>query len=196
MSQFNAAKAYKEIRKGYIEFLLERTLGPERPGADDKLREYLRAYWNSGDKGKGVFASPVVEALFKYPVCGKTIPQLISEGVLDGRMRSVDDPKRGFIPFGKLGKEDQLYKHQLIAIEKSKHKNIIVASGTGSGKTECFLYSMINNLLQEEKEGKDDLSQPGVRILMIYPMNALVKDQLKRIVEMVNGQQPAISVGM
>jgi hypothetical protein len=55
---------------------------------------------------------------------------------------------------------------------------------------------MINNLLEEEKSGKDDLLQPGVRILMIYPMNALVKDQLQRIVKMVNGRQPAISVGM
>ena len=196
MSQFNAAKAYKEIRKGYIDFLLERTLGPERLGCIDKCREYLRTYWNSGERGKGIFARPVVEALFKYPGCGKTIPQLISEGVLDARMRSTDNPQRGFIPFGKLGEEDQPYEHQLKAIKESKNKNIIVASGTGSGKTECFLYSMINNLLQEERAGKDDLSEPGVRVLMIYPMNALVKDQLQRIVNMVNGQQPAISVGM
>lgn len=196
MSQFNAAKAYKEIRKGYIEFLLERTLGPKRLGCEDKCREYLRTYWNSDEKGKGVFARPVVEALFKYPGCGKTIPQLIEDGTLDARMRSANEPTRGFIPLGQLGEEDQPYEHQLKAIMESKKKNIIVASGTGSGKTECFLYSMINNLLQGEKAGNDDLSQPGVRILMIYPMNALVKDQLQRIVRMVKGQQPAISVGM
>ena len=138
MSQFNATKAYKEIRRGYIDFLLERTLGPKYPGGDDKFRKYLSAYWNSNESGKGVFARPVVEALFKYPNCGKTIDQLILEDVLDERMR-------GFIPKGKLGDEDQLYRHQLRAIEASKSKNIIVASGTGSGKTECFLYSMINN---------------------------------------------------
>ena len=183
---FNAAQAYREVKNGYVDLLLERTLGPAIDGVEDPRRVYLRNYWCSVAPGKGVFAAPVVEALFRYPGCGQTISQLIQQGVLDNRMRE-------FVPFGQLGDSDQLYRHQYDAIVASKSKNIIVASGTGSGKTECFLYSMINNLLQDPNE---DLSQPGVRVLMIYPMNALVKDQLQRIVRMVNGKQPQISVGM
>ena len=194
MAQFNAAKAYHDLRDGYIQFLLERTLGPAIPGEMDPRRDYLRAYWGSQAPGEGVFARPVLEGLFRYPLCGRTVPELIRDGVLSEEMRNLENPReRGFIREGQLGEDDQLYAHQLRAIEASKTKNIIVASGTGSGKTECFLYSIINNLLQDPNE---DLNQPGVRVLMIYPMNALVKDQLQRIVKIVNRQQPVISVGM
>lgn len=192
MSVFNAASAYRALKQQYVSFLVERTIGaypaygPEETDFWNRAKTYLTDLWMSSDPDRGVFSHPVVEAKFAYPLCGKTIPQLIEDKVLAKAMR-------GFVPLGKLGPIDQPYVHQLKAIEASKTKNIIVASGTGSGKTECFLYSMINNLLQDPNE---DLSKPGVRILMIYPMNALVKDQLRRIVEMVAGKSPAISVGM
>ena len=190
MNVFNAAKAYRKLKSDYVSFLIERTIGPFPAYGETTFwhaaKDYLTKLWMSSEPNKGVFAHPVVEAKFSYPLCGSDIPTLIEDKVLAPQMRS-------FIPKGKLGPKDQLYVHQHKAIVASKTKNIIVASGTGSGKTECFLYSMINNLLQDPKE---DLSKPGVRILMIYPMNALVKDQLRRIVEMVNEKEPAISVGM
>ncbi len=190
MNVFNAAKAYRKLKSDYVSFLVERTIGPFPAYGEATFwrtaKDYLTDLWMSSEPNKGVFAHPVVEAKFSYPPCGLDIPKLIEDKVLAPQMRN-------FIPKGKLGPKDQLYVHQHKAIVASKTKNIIVASGTGSGKTECFLYSMINNLLQDPKE---DLSKPGVRILMIYPMNALVKDQLRRIVEMVNQKEPAISVGM
>jgi ATP-dependent helicase YprA (DUF1998 family) len=57
---------------------------------------------------------------------------------------------------------------------------VIVATGTGSGKTECFLYRILDALLREPE---DERQKPGVRALLIYPLNALDNDQLyKRIV--------------
>ena len=50
---------------------------------------------------------------------------------------------------------------------------------------------MLNNLLKSS-----DLSEGGVRVIMIYPMNALVKDQLERIVNMLSVKNPKITVGM
>ena len=73
-----------------------------------------------------------------------------------------------------------LHRHQADALEAivRDDQNVIVATGTGSGKTECFLYPILDSLL---KEG--DLSRPGVRALLVYPLNALANDQLyKRIV--------------
>ena len=50
--------------------------------------------------------------------------------------------------------------------------------GTGSGKTECFLIPIIHHLLHEVEDGELDF---GVRAILIYPMNALANDQMKRL---------------
>lgn len=73
-----------------------------------------------------------------------------------------------------------LHRHQAQALEaviRGQH-NVVIATGTGSGKTECFLYPILDFLLKER-----DLSRPGVRALLVYPLNALANDQLyKRLV--------------
>src|SRR4030042_522362 len=68
-----------------------------------------------------------------------------------------------------------LHHHQeesLIKTCKDK-ESIIVATGTGSGKTEKFLYPLAHSLLENPEP-----NAPGVRCLIIYPMNALANDQL------------------
>ncbi|MGL6196377.1 MAG: DEAD/DEAH box helicase [Thermoguttaceae bacterium] len=73
------------------------------------------------------------------------------------------------------------YQHQADAIEAvlAEHKNIIVTTGTGSGKTECFLLPILGRLLAEAT--RPSFKQPAVRALLLYPMNALVNDQLGRL---------------
>src|SRR3990170_4808747 len=81
-----------------------------------------------------------------------------------------------------------LHQHQseaLQAIVGERH-NVVVATGTGSGKTECFLYPILDALLNETPEER---MRPGVRALLVYPLNALANDQLyKRIVPMFVGR--------
>lgn len=74
-----------------------------------------------------------------------------------------------------------LYSHQEQAIRKAQKdcKNIVVASGTASGKTEAFLYPILFELYQQHLDEK--LSEPGVRALILYPMNALANDQRRRL---------------
>ena len=76
------------------------------------------------------------------------------------------------------------YKHQADALEAFFGKNaddLIVATGTGSGKTETFLYSAIGSLAIEATERSTSFAMPGVRVLLLYPMNALVSDQTSRL---------------
>jgi ATP-dependent helicase YprA (DUF1998 family) len=54
-------------------------------------------------------------------------------------------------------------------------------TGTGSGKTECFLLPILGKLAQEAKKGKEFGNTPAVRAMVLYPMNALVNDQLGRL---------------
>ena len=72
-----------------------------------------------------------------------------------------------------------LYLHQEQAIRKvTAGRNVVVASGTGSGKTESFLLPILNALSAEHARGA---LGPGVRALLLYPMNALANDQIKRL---------------
>ena len=57
-------------------------------------------------------------------------------------------------------------------------KSTIVATGTGSGKTECFLYPLLDHCLRKNK--------PGIKAIIIYPMNALAGDQAKRFASVID----------
>jgi ATP-dependent helicase YprA (DUF1998 family)/Zn finger protein HypA/HybF involved in hydrogenase expression len=76
-----------------------------------------------------------------------------------------------------------MYVHQERAFTEFfvKEKDIVVATGTGSGKTECFLVPMLGTLYSEAVRSPRTFDQPGVRALILYPMNALVNDQLSRL---------------
>lgn len=81
----------------------------------------------------------------------------------------------------------KLYEHQTSAIESIKNgKNLVVCTGTGSGKTESFLIPVINEIIKEKNENGNQY-QKGVRAMLLYPMNALVNDQLKRIRKLLKG---------
>ncbi len=102
---------------------------------------------------------------------GATIRELIADGVMSPLFERFG---QGF----KLSRP--LYVHQEKAVRNAVNgDNMIVTTGTGSGKTECFLMPVVNALLREqEAEGRLD---DGVRAIVIYPMNALIYDQVKRL---------------
>lgn len=73
------------------------------------------------------------------------------------------------------------YVHQSKAFERltgDDGRSSLIATGTGSGKTECFLYPILEYCYKHRGE-------PGVKALIIYPMNALASDQAKRIAELI-----------
>lgn len=75
------------------------------------------------------------------------------------------------------------YDHQVKAWTKLATKGkspeaTIVTTGTGSGKTESFLYPILDYCFQHQH-------RPGVKVIILYPMNALATDQAKRLAEMI-----------
>ena len=74
-----------------------------------------------------------------------------------------------------------LYSHQEDAIRKvfNHDRNVVVATGTASGKTECFIYPVLFDLFTQHRTGV--ISESGVRAMIIYPMNALANDQRQRL---------------
>jgi hypothetical protein len=79
---------------------------------------------------------------------------------------------------------DPPYKHQSDAIRHSlvDGKNLLIMTGTGSGKTESFLLPILGKLAREAHASPTAFrDQPAIRSLILYPMNALVNDQLGRL---------------
>lgn len=102
---------------------------------------------------------------------GATLEQLIAEGVLHPHIRQLS-------PY------PSVYGHQEEAI-RSIHagRTTLVATGTGSGKTECFLLPIISRCL----ELRDVDAPAGITAVIVYPMNALAEDQLQRMRELLAG---------
>ena len=97
--------------------------------------------------------------------------------------------------FSKLGQEglifDPPYDHQAQALElalSSTFKDLVVTTGTGSGKTETFLLPILGRLAAEAAT-IESFGTRAMRALLLYPMNALVNDQLGRLRRLF-GQPP------
>lgn len=78
---------------------------------------------------------------------------------------------------------DPPYTHQATALESTVRdgRSLVVTTGTGSGKTETFLLPMLAKLAEEAANRPESFAKPAIRALLLYPMNALVNDQLGRL---------------
>ena len=78
---------------------------------------------------------------------------------------------------------DPPYTHQAEALEYASRdgSSLAITTGTGSGKTESFLLPMVAKLATEAAHHPESFSAPAVRAMILYPMNALVNDQLGRL---------------
>ncbi len=75
----------------------------------------------------------------------------------------------------------QPYRHQELAFRRVAGKqpgSTIIATGTGSGKTECFTWPILDNLIRNR-------SAAGIKAILIYPMNALATDQARRLASII-----------
>lgn len=81
-----------------------------------------------------------------------------------------------------LGVYPSPFRHQISALEAAQQgEDLLVSTGTGSGKTECFIWPLLAKLAAEAKFSPESWSMRGIRTIIMYPMNALVSDQISRL---------------
>ena len=80
--------------------------------------------------------------------------------------------------------EHPAYTHQCEAWQRLASDRMaahtLVATGTGSGKTECFVYPALDHCARARQAGEG-----GIKALVIYPMNALAMDQARRFARFI-----------
>jgi len=89
-----------------------------------------------------------------------------------------------------LGIFSDPFEHQVKALEFFlSGRDLFISTGTGSGKTECFLWPIIAKCFDEAKNHPATFKMEAVRTLIIYPMNALVSDQLARFRKIIGSEK-------
>lgn len=137
------------------------------PVADERLAAQVRERMRFTAGGESLLYKGPYVYLNRPFKPGPAVDELVS----DGRLHEVIRSKNVF-PY------DELHWHQYETIEAiAAGQNVILSTGTGSGKTEAFMLPIIDHCLRLRDQGAPD----GVVAVLVYPMNALANDQLDRL---------------
>ena len=187
-------KLFKEIRLAYQRYLDS----PFRLRYDVLLEERRRLLFQD----RQLFREPLIEPISPYESAELNVEQACA-------CLGVPKEAADFITRGLFEAEIPLYKHQFDAWRHSRAgRSIVVTTGTGSGKTECYLLPIFAYLVEDllrgwgmqpsaptkhmwwrhpqqiriPQRGHESVDRPrAVRALLLFPLNALIEDQLSRI---------------
>jgi hypothetical protein len=167
------------------------SLNPVQFGSDvvEQFGRYLRTTFPLADQD---LARQFAEGLGMGPGARETLAQgpyvhLSRPFVLGPRLADMAaEPDLGMHPAlpGIFSRFETIYRHQERAYRAANAgRHLVVSTGTGSGKTEAFLLPVLDYCLHLRDRGDED----GVAAVLIYPMNALVNDQLERLRPLLAG---------
>ena len=138
------------------------------PGLNLHIRRALSAA--PGQPGS-LLADPVIEVAQDWAQAKQSFGDLAGK-ILDPRLVAALDQARA----ERMPRDRKPYRHQVKAWQAAAEgQSVLVSSGTGSGKTECFMIPILNDILQNPAPGG------GIRAVIVYPLNALIQSQRDRL---------------
>lgn len=156
-----------------------------------RLIDYIKtAYFGKNDELRKICVERLEKegVLWQEPyIEGNPAYKVIKNGLKESKEIPKDIKEiLNILQDNKLGVFPNPYFHQVKAIEEFyKGKDLFIATGTGSGKTECFMWPIVTKLVNEAKTSPKVWENRGIRVIMMYPMNALVADQMGRLRKMI-----------
>ncbi|CAB1369121.1 DEAD/DEAH box helicase [Denitratisoma oestradiolicum] len=147
------------------------------------LRRHLMEVFDRpyGDTGS-FLADPTFEAVFGWSPSPCRMSDLSGNLLASSVVEAMDSPPPDLVGEYRFGKDRTPYVHQLQSwkiLAEEPAKSLVVTSGTGSGKTECFMVPILDRLAREQAALGSQLV--GVRALFLYPLNALINSQRDRL---------------
>ncbi len=172
MRSFNPIKFANDVNTRFLNY--QHTAFPlSDPDLSEQAKKLLKGGVDFQPLIKGPYLS--ISKSFKW---GRNLKDLAEQGLVHQALPG-------------LAEFPQMFIHQDKALDSIlKGKHCLISTGTGSGKTESFLYPIFNHCLKL----RDDGAPEGVVAILVYPMNALAMDQLYRLRSMLAGS--GISFGM
>lgn len=151
------------------------------------LTEYLTTTFALSDQSAEDALKRVLNdtenGMFKGPYIRTRLPFAADSLLLDadGRPKSLQYYPSEFKPYGHQAKAFQRLSSQgADGVSFRDPQPTLVTTGTGSGKTEAFLYPILDHVLRAQKAGIT-----GIKAVILYPMNALANDQAARLTELI-----------
>ena len=154
----------EHLREGLTDYLAT-TFALTDPDAQSALTDFV------GDPDTGMFKGPYVRLRLPFAPAG------------DDWAEHLDWWPQDFTPYGHQARAFA----QLSTKQGDRPQPTLVTTGTGSGKTEAFLYPILDHVLRARKSGVT-----GMKALILYPMNALANDQAERLAKLIAGD-PALA---
>ena len=210
----NPIAVFQNLRELYLRYL-DSPLAIRYESLRDERRALL-------DEDRRMWREPLIEPTPVYPLCGAEFARVAHE-LLDASwgntiaedVAALIGPSLFTDP--QTSERRQPYVHQREAFERAlvQHRDVVMTTGTGSGKTECFLVPVLAELIRESAQWAPPGARPpawdwwderhrtmhgqnpryaqrvaqrghearpsAIRALLLYPLNALVEDQLVRL---------------
>ncbi len=149
----------------------------------DRLQDSILSLWATGDAQFQNYLSDLFEEekLLAEPVFQNTFPWTPDKesfgdltNLFDINFINKLDNIKGEYEFPK---NRNPYVHQIKSWEVllQEKRSIAVTTGTGSGKTECFMLPVLQDLYENCQ------NEIGIRAIFLYPLNALIGSQKKRM---------------
>jgi len=203
---------YPKLKESVVEYI--ETAYKTNDDSFNAARESLLI----SDQESPVFREPVIEPIKKYVEAEFGFNELLDSVGLNHLNESEKAALRGLLEKISPIKFSSMYQHQVHSLDTAinKSKNIVVTTGTGSGKSFCFQIPLLVNILIEALggSGRDRWTgqsetgaawwressapfeykrsraaanerKPAIRALLMYPLNALVQDQVDGLREIL-----------
>ena len=154
------------------------------------LLDYLQTTFALSDEDVRLaltdFLEDPTDGIFKGPYLRLRMPfRPAAEGWRDALgWHPMDEAKAGapgsFAPYGHQAEAFARLSTANLGPDKPLPLPTLVTTGTGSGKTEAFLYPILDHVLRAKARGVS-----GMKALILYPMNALANDQAQRLADLI-----------
>ena len=161
MSELLPTKQVDEIHHGLVDYL-RTTFALADADASAALADFLE------DREDGIFKGPYLRLRLPFKPA-------------DDGWRDALDWYEGFPPYGHQAEAFRRLSSLGLGEERPRPLPTLVTTGTGSGKTEAFLYPIIDHVLRAKAAGVT-----GMKALILYPMNALANDQAGRLAALLS----------
>jgi len=179
VSQVDAIALSKAVKQRLVDFALD-----DHFVKDKRLTEACRRLWTGTPETGGLLSDLWIEGAFPAESTEESLEMLVKQKIFNVELCRYLD-KSEAVPG-----QRPLYLHQRDAIIQARadypnqaRPALVVTAGTGAGKTESFLLPLLNDLFSNpENKGE------GVKCIIVYPMNALVNDQVDRLYGWLKGQ--------
>jgi superfamily II DNA/RNA helicase len=145
------------------------------------LRQRLRELLGGDDAAIGaLLQKPVLEGAHPFVTADETMAEL-SGSLLHPDLVAVLDELGGDHEY-RFPRSRKPFRHQVDVwrlLADREPQSVLVTSGTGSGKTEGFLFPILSDLAAQAHGQRESLE--GVQAVMLYPLNALIESQRERL---------------